>query len=65
MICVVQHNTKTCLICTGVVWLALPTAIGHNYHLVLIDAWNASRYMEAYYIEYTGHVHKTYITYPE
>ena len=36
MICVVQHNTKTCIICTGVVWLALPAAIRVNYHLTLI-----------------------------
>ena len=36
MICVVQHHTKTCIICTGVVWLALSAAIVLNYHLALI-----------------------------
>ena len=38
MICVVQHNTKTCIICNGIVWLDLPAAIGLNYHLALIAA---------------------------
>ena len=33
-----QH--KTCIICTGVVWLALPGAIVLNYHLALIAAWS-------------------------
>ena len=36
-----QHNTKTCIICTGVAWLALPAVIVLNYHLALIVAWNA------------------------
>ena len=26
-ICVEQHNKKTCIICTGVVWLVSPVAI--------------------------------------
>ena len=42
MICVVQHNMKTCISCTGVVWLGLPAAIVLNYHLALIPAWFAS-----------------------
>ena len=68
IICAVQHNTKTCVICTGVVSLALPAAIELYYHLALIaawNAWNASSEMEAYYIDYTRLVHKTYETYPE
>ena len=36
MICVVQHNMKTLMICTGAIWLALPAAIELNYHLALI-----------------------------
>ena len=36
-----QHNTKTCVICTGVVWLAFPAAIVINYHLALIATWCA------------------------
>ena len=39
MICVKQHNTKTCIICTDVVWLGLPAAIALNYHLALIATW--------------------------
>ena len=35
-ICVVQDKMKTCLICTGLVWLGLPAAIALNYHLALI-----------------------------
>ena len=41
MICVVQHNTKT-VSYTDVVWLALPAAIGLNYHLALIVTLHAS-----------------------
>ena len=37
MISVVQHDTKTCVICTGVVWLVLPAAIELNYHLASMD----------------------------
>ena len=36
MICVVQHNTITCIIHTGTVWLVLPAAIALYYHLALI-----------------------------
>ena len=36
MIFVVQHNTKTRIIYTGVVWLGLPAAIVLNYYLALI-----------------------------
>ena len=39
MICVKQHSTKTCIICTDVVWLGLPVAIALNYHLALIATW--------------------------
>ena len=39
MICVLQHNTKTCLICTGVVCLVLTAAIALTYHLALIVTW--------------------------
>ena len=41
MICVVQHNMKICILCTGVEWLALPAAIALNYHLALITIWCA------------------------
>ena len=50
--------------CTGVAWLALPAlaAIELNYYLALIAGCHAKWKL---YIEYTGHVHKTYNTYPE
>ena len=35
MINVVQHNMKTCVICTGIVCLALPLAIALNFHFAL------------------------------
>ena len=53
MICVVQHNTKTCIICTCVAWLALPAAIVLNDHLALIATCDALHLMEAYYMNYT------------
>ena len=34
-----QH--KTCVICTGVVWLVLPAAIVLSYHLTLIATGHA------------------------
>ena len=40
--CVEGHNTKTCIICTGIAWLISPDAIGLDYHLALIATWPAS-----------------------
>ena len=42
MIFLVQHKMKTLIICTGVVWLALPAAIVLNYHLAFIVTWHTS-----------------------
>ena len=40
MVCVKQHNVKTCIICPGVVWIGLPAAIMlKNYHLALTATW--------------------------
>ena len=59
MICVKQHKVKTCVICTGIVWLVLPVTS-------LIATWLLCyMQMEAYYLDYTWYVHKTYKTYPE
>ena len=43
MICLAQHNMKTLVICTGVVWLGLPAAIVLNYRLALTATWYAAR----------------------
>ena len=60
MICVVQHNTKTCVICIGVAWIALPAAIVCNYHLTLIaPSFTLNESLLQLYIEYTEHVCKT------
>ena len=51
MLYALQHNSKTCIICTGVVWLAIPAAIVLNYHLALI-AWCASLNGRLSYMKY-------------
>ena len=59
IICVVvQQNTKTYIICTGVVvWLALPAAIMLNYaYIALIATRHTSCKVEVYY------VHRLYMT---
>ena len=43
MICLVQHNMKTLVICTGVIWLGLPAAIELSYLLALIATLHALR----------------------
>ena len=44
MICVVQYSMKKLVICTGVAWPELLTAILLvNYHLALIGIWHALR----------------------
>ena len=46
---------KTCIICTGVVWLALPVAIELNYYLALIAGWHAKWKLTIHNI-YTKHI---------
>ena len=58
MICLIQHNMKTLIICIGAVWLVLPATIALNYHLSLFATWHTSHLMEAYYI----HMHVLYMT---
>ena len=59
MICVVQHNTKPLMICTGAIWLALPAAIELNYRLSLIANLHAQNYMDYIYMHEQGHGHQT------
>ena len=59
MICVVQHNMKTLMICTGAIWLALSAAIELNYRLALIATSHAQNGSLMDYIHEQGHSHQT------
>ena len=56
-ICIAQYNMETWAICTGVVWLGLPAAIGLNYHLALLESLLHGLY--------TWHVYETYKIYQD
>ena len=54
MICVEQHNTKACVICTGVVWPALPVVIALS---ALCTKWKLT--IRSIYDMYKKHIKLT------